>query len=75
MRMEAAGRLFPEAGGIVIGERYPSIAIISRESPFAPRAAIRGVPGGRSPLLCFDGSFGSSHGMYLPAPAVLRRPR
>ncbi|RUW95721.1 conjugal transfer protein TraG, partial [Mesorhizobium sp. M2A.F.Ca.ET.037.01.1.1] len=65
MGMEAAGRLFSEAGGIVIGERYR----VDRDhvAGLAFRADSRDTwgAGGRSPLLCFDGSFGSSHGIVF----------
>lgn len=65
MRMESAGKLFGDAGGIVIGERYR----VDRDSVagIAFRADSRETwgSGGRSPLLCFDGSFGSSHGIVF----------
>ncbi|MGA0565384.1 Ti-type conjugative transfer system protein TraG [Ancylobacter sp. VNQ12] len=65
MKMEAAGKLFGDAGGIVIGERYR----VDRDSVagIAFRADSRDSwgSGGRSPLLCFDGSFGSSHGIVF----------
>lgn len=65
MSMPAAARLFPESGGIVIGERYR----VGRDSVGAQsfRADARETwgAGGRSPLLCFDGSFGSSHGVVF----------
>ncbi|HQS45513.1 MAG: Ti-type conjugative transfer system protein TraG [Rhizobiales bacterium 24-66-13] len=65
MKMEAAGKLFGDAGGIVIGERYR----VDRDSVagIAFRADSRETwgSGGRSPLLCFDGSFGSSHGIVF----------
>ncbi|KUM24296.1 conjugal transfer protein TraG [Mesorhizobium loti] len=65
MGMEAAGRLFPEAGGIVIGERCR----VDRDSVagIAFRADSHETWGssGRAPLLCFDGSFGSSHGIVF----------
>lgn len=65
MTMGEAGKLFPDAGGIVIGERYR----VDRDS--AAAAAFRATDrqswgaGGRSPLLCFDTSFGSSHGIVF----------
>ncbi|WP_292273927.1 type IV secretory system conjugative DNA transfer family protein, partial [Mesorhizobium sp.] len=65
MGMGAAEKLFPEAGGIVIGERYR----VDRDhiAGLAFRADSRETwgAGGRSPLLCFDGSFGSSHGIVF----------
>lgn len=63
MKMTDAARLFPDAGGIVIGERYrvdkDSVAAI----PFRAGETQSWGAGGKSPLLCFDGSFGSSHGI------------
>jgi len=65
MSMPAAARLFPDSAGIVIGERYR----VDRDSVAAQsfRADARETwgAGGRSPLLCFDGSFGSSHGIVF----------
>ncbi|MQB45966.1 Ti-type conjugative transfer system protein TraG [Rhizobium sp. ICMP 5592] len=65
MGVAEAGRLFPDAGGIVVGERYrvdrDSVAAMSFR---ADRRETWGV-GGKSPLLCFDGSFGSSHGIIF----------
>ncbi|MCJ9722220.1 Ti-type conjugative transfer system protein TraG [Agrobacterium sp. SHOUNA12C] len=65
MSMVEAGKLFPDAGGIVIGERYR----VDRDSVsgVAFRADTQATwgAGGRSPLLCFDGSFGSSHGIVF----------
>ncbi len=65
MKLTEAERLFAEAGGIVVGERYR----VDRDG-----AASRGFraddkdswgDGGKAPLLCFDGSFGSSHGIVF----------
>ncbi|MGL3609069.1 Ti-type conjugative transfer system protein TraG [Rhizobium sp. G187] len=65
MSMREAEALFSEGGGIVIGERYR----VDRDSPSltAFRAGERSSwgQGGRAPLLCFDGSFGSSHGIVF----------
>ncbi len=65
MSMPAAARLFPDSGGIVIGERYR----VGRDSvagqSFRTEARETWGVGGRSPLLCFDGSFGSSHGVVF----------
>ncbi|ARS66174.1 Ti-type conjugative transfer system protein TraG [Sinorhizobium meliloti] len=65
MKMPEAEKLFSEAGGIVIGERYR----VDRDSA-ATLSFRSGDPttwgsGGKSPLLCFDGSFGSSHGIVF----------
>lgn len=64
-KMQEAAKLFPEHGGIVIGERYR----VDRDSvaalPFRADEPQSWGAGGRSPLLCFDGSFGSSHGIVF----------
>ncbi|NSZ19623.1 conjugal transfer protein TraG, partial [Agrobacterium vitis] len=63
MKVQEAAKLFPEPGGIVIGERYR----VDRDSvaamPFRADDRQSWGAGGKSPLLCFDGSFGSSHGI------------
>ena len=65
MKLPDAAKLFPDAGGIVIGERYR----VDRDSVAA--MAFRADEeqswgaGGKSSLLCFDGSFGSSHGIVF----------
>lgn len=65
MKLPDAAKLFPEHGGIVIGERYR----VDRDSvaamPFRADEAQSWGAGGKSPLLCFDGSFGSSHGIVF----------
>lgn len=65
MKMQEAAKLFPEHGGIVIGERYR----VDRDSvaalPFRADEPQSWGAGGKSPLLCFDGSFGSSHGIVF----------
>ena len=65
MTISAARRLFPEAGGIVVGEACR----VDRQAAGGPgfRADDRATwgAGGKSPLLCFDGSFGSSHGLVF----------
>ncbi len=65
MKLPEATKLFPETGGIVIGERYR----VDRDSvaamPFRSDEAQSWGAGGKSPLLCFDGSFGSSHGIVF----------
>ncbi|MCA1408835.1 Ti-type conjugative transfer system protein TraG [Ensifer sp. IC3342] len=65
MKMQEAEKLFADTGGIVIGERYR----VDKDST-AARAFRADDPetwgaGGKSPLLCFDGSFGSSHGIVF----------
>ncbi|MFK4260128.1 type IV secretory system conjugative DNA transfer family protein, partial [Agrobacterium tumefaciens] len=65
MKMPEAAKLFPEPGGIVIGERYrvdrDSVAVM----PFRANEPPSWGAGGKSPLLSFDGSFGSSHGVVF----------
>ncbi len=65
MKLPEAAKLFPEHGGIVIGERYR----VDRDSvsamPFRSDEPQSWGAGGRSPLVCFDGSFGSSHGIVF----------
>jgi type IV secretion system protein VirD4 len=65
MKMQEAATLFADTGGIVIGERYR----VDKDS-MAARSFRADDPetwgaGGKSPLLCFDGSFGSSHGIIF----------
>lgn len=65
MTLAEAAKLFPMTGGIVVGERYrvdrDSVAGIS----FRADTTETWGAGGKSPLLCFDGSFGSSHGIVF----------
>lgn len=65
MALPEAGRLFSSTGGIVVGERYrvdrDSVAGIS----FRADTTETWGAGGKSALLCFDGSFGSSHGIVF----------
>ena len=65
MGMPAAARLFPEGGGIVIGERYRVDLDRGAGDMFRADAPTSWGAGGKSPLLCFDGSFGSSHGIVF----------
>jgi type IV secretion system protein VirD4 len=65
MKLGEAERLFAGTGGIVVGERYR----VDRDSVASRvfRADDRNSwgKGGKAPLLCFDGSFGSSHGIVF----------
>lgn len=65
MKLADAEKLFPGSGGIVVGERYrvdrDSVAGVS----FRADTSETWGAGGKSPLLCFDGSFGSSHGIVF----------
>ncbi|PDT33878.1 Ti-type conjugative transfer system protein TraG [Rhizobium sp. M10] len=65
MKLSQAEKLFAADGGIVIGERYR----VDRDSvaahAFRADSAETWGAGGKSPLLCFNGSFGSSHGIVF----------
>lgn len=65
MKLRDAGRLFPDGGGIVVGERCRVDLDGEKDRPF--RADDKGTwgAGGKARLLCFDGSFGSSHGIVF----------
>ena len=65
MKMQEAAKLFPDAGGIVIGERYRVDCDSVAAMPFRAAEPQSWGAGGKSPLLCFDGSFGSSHGIVF----------
>jgi type IV secretion system protein VirD4 len=65
MTMQEAGKLFSDVGGIVVGERYrvdhDSVAAMAFRTDDPPSWGT----GGKAPLICFDGSFGSSHGIVF----------
>ncbi|GEO85979.1 MULTISPECIES: Ti-type conjugative transfer system protein TraG [Alphaproteobacteria] len=65
MKMADATKLFDDAGGIVIGERYRVDKDSVAAMPFRAEETPSWGAGGKSPLLCFDGSFGSSHGIVF----------
>ncbi|TAV87016.1 Ti-type conjugative transfer system protein TraG (plasmid) [Rhizobium ruizarguesonis] len=65
MKSTEAGKLFPDTGGIVIGERYRVDKDIAAMQSFRADSVETWGAGGKSPLLCFDGSFGSSHGIVF----------
>ncbi|MHB1101728.1 MAG: Ti-type conjugative transfer system protein TraG [Devosia sp.] len=65
MVLKEAKRLFPEAGGIVVGEAYRVDKDTVAERGFRADDAQSWGIGGRSPLLCFDASFGSTHGLVF----------
>lgn len=58
-------QLFPDTGGIVIGEAYRVDRDSVSKIAFRTGDATSWGAGGRAPLLCFDGSFGSSHGIVF----------
>ncbi len=65
MSMADAAKLFPDGGGIVVGERYRVDRDSVGATAFRADAPESWGAGGKSPLLCFDGSFGSSHGIVF----------
>ena len=65
MKLPEAGKLFAEDGGIVIGERYRVDRDSTAALSFRADKPETWGAGGKSPLLCFDGSFGSSHGIVF----------
>lgn len=65
MTISAARRLFPEAGGIVVGEACRVDRHAGGGHGFRADDRETWGAGGKSPLLCFDGAFGSSHGLVF----------
>jgi type IV secretion system protein VirD4 len=65
MALNEARRLFPDAGGIVIGEAYRVDKDTVAERGFRADERETWGAGGRAPLLCFDASFGSTHGLVF----------
>lgn len=65
--MDAAtiSRLFPESGGIVLGERHRVDEDPLAKINFDPRRKETWSKGGKSPLICFDCGFGSTHGIVF----------
>jgi type IV secretion system protein VirD4 len=65
MAMPEAKRMFGDAGGIVVGEanRVDKDSVASRT--FRADVKESWGAGGKSPLLCFDASFGSTHGLVF----------
>lgn len=65
MALKDARRLFPAAGGVVVGEAYRVDKDTVAERGFRADERNTWGAGGRSPLLCFDASFGSTHGLVF----------
>lgn len=65
MALNQAKTLFPDTGGIVLGERYRVDKDSVAERGFRADDRETWGAGGQSPLLCFDGSFGSGHGIVF----------
>ncbi|WP_082760286.1 Ti-type conjugative transfer system protein TraG [Agrobacterium bohemicum] len=65
MKLTEAAKLFAQKGGIVIGEHYRVDKDSVGVRAFRADSAETWGAGGKSPLLCFDGTFGSSHGIVF----------
>ncbi|AIC30100.1 conjugal transfer coupling protein TraG 2 (plasmid) [Rhizobium etli bv. mimosae str. IE4771] len=65
MKLPEAATLFSDTGGIVVGERYRVDKDSTAARAFRADERETWGAGGKSPLLCFDGSFGSSHGIVF----------
>ncbi|MBZ6078850.1 Ti-type conjugative transfer system protein TraG [Microvirga puerhi] len=65
MSLSEAGKLFPESGGIVIGERYRPDLDPTAETDFVPGDPSTWGQGGKAPLLTFNADFGSTHGLIF----------
>jgi len=65
MTLGDAQRLFPDTGGIVVGELYRVDRDDVASRPFRADDNTSWGKGGKAKLLCFDGSFGSSHGIVF----------
>ena len=65
MKLGEATKLFPEKGGIVVGEAYRVDKNVVAARSFRADDKESWGAGGRTPLLCFDGSFGSTHGLVF----------
>lgn len=65
MTLSAAKALFGRDGGIVIGECYRVDKDSVAARPFRAQSTETWGRGGEGDLLCFDGSFGSSHGLVF----------
>ncbi|EHS52683.1 Ti-type conjugative transfer system protein TraG [Rhizobium sp. PDO1-076] len=63
--MAAAGRLFPDNGEIVVGERYRVDKEIVHELPFDPNDPATWGQGGKAPLLTYSQDFDSTHMLFF----------
>ncbi|MGY4346621.1 hypothetical protein ACVWXM_003088 [Bradyrhizobium sp. GM7.3] len=75
MTMIEAARLFPEAGGIVVGERYRVDRDAVADQSFRADDVETWGAGGKSPLLCFDASSARRTASCSPGPAASRQHR
>lgn len=65
LSMSAAGRLFPDDGEIVVGERYRVDKEIVHELPFDPNDPATWGQGGKAPLLTYSQDFDSTHMLFF----------
>lgn len=65
LSMSAAGRLFPDDGEIVIGERYRVDRELVHEIPFDPNDRATWGQGGKAPLLTYKQDFDSTHMLFF----------
>ena len=65
MGVNEAKRLFSDTGGVVVGEAYRVDKDVVADRGFRSDDPETWGAGGRSPLLCFDASFGSTHGLVF----------
>ncbi len=65
LSMSAAGRLFPDDGEIVVGERYRVDRQIVHELPFDPNDPATWGKGGKAPLLTYNQDFDSTHMLFF----------
>jgi type IV secretion system protein VirD4 len=65
MSQGETNKLFPESGGIVIGERYRVDQDVVAERAFRADDKESWGAGGTAPLLCFGCAFGSTHGIVF----------
>ncbi|MFC5386037.1 Ti-type conjugative transfer system protein TraG [Aquamicrobium segne] len=65
MSLNDAKRIFPKVGGIVVGEAYRVDKDVVADRSFRAHDQETWGSGGKSPLLCFDASFGSTHGLVF----------
>lgn len=65
MTLTNARKLFPDGGGMVVGEAYRVDQDSVADCGFRADNAETWGAGGKSSLLCFDASFGSTHGLVF----------
>lgn len=65
LSMAAAGKLFPQDGEIVVGERYRVDRELIRDIPFDPKVRETWGSGGTAPLLTYKLDFDSTHMLFF----------